>query len=269
MYIFIRVVHAEIQTGIIGVQGVLKNVNGTKIQNLSVMTGWIKLHRNILGWEWYNDPNTSRLFIHLLLKANRKIKEWHGIELSPGQLITGRKTLANELNLSQRQIRTSLSRLETTNEIAIKTTNKFSIITICNWDSYQSTEEDERPTKRPTKSPTNDHKQEDKNKEKNNISVKFEAFRKEYPGTKGGLKKELDNFLKKNSPDVVELLLPALKKEIDYKKRLLKETGFSQAWKNLSTWINKECWEQEFPAIIPTKNGLSEKIFEPAKGLKR
>lgn len=232
------------------------------------MIGWIKLHRKFLDWEWYNDANTTRLFIHLLLKANSEVAEWHGTTLNPGQLITGRKILANELNLSERQIRTSLSRLKTTSEIAIKTTNKFSIVTICNWESYQSKNKDKRPTKRPAKSPVNDHKQEDKNI-KNNILVKFDAFRKEYPGTKNGLKTELDNFLKKNNPEIVELLLPALKKEKAHKERELKVTGFCPAWKNLSTWINKKCFEQEFPEIIPIKNGHSPKVVEPPKGLTR
>ncbi len=227
------------------------------------MNGWIKLHRKLLDWEWYNDPNTSRLFIHLLLKANHEATKWHGISLSPGQLITGRKTLANELNLKEHQIRTSLSHLKTTSEIASKTTGKFSIITICNWDSYQFTEDD----KRPAKSPTNDHRQEDK-KIKNIISVNFETFFKEYPGTKRGLESELENFIKKNNPNIVDLLLPALRKEITYKEHLKKMGEFCPAWKNLSTWINQRCWEQEL-SPIKQKNEHTQKLLEPPKGLKR
>ena len=44
------------------------------------MSGWIKIHRQILEWEWYSDTNTFRVFLHLLLKANHKekkyIEEW-------------------------------------------------------------------------------------------------------------------------------------------------------------------------------------------------
>jgi hypothetical protein len=36
------------------------------------MSGWIKIHRSILEWEWYEDTNTFRLFMHLILKANHK-----------------------------------------------------------------------------------------------------------------------------------------------------------------------------------------------------
>ena len=101
------------------------------------MEGWIKIHRKVFEWRWYTDPNTFRLFVHLLLKATSKSIEWQKIELLPGQLITGRKVLSHELKLSEREIRTSLNKLKATSEIAIKSTNKYSVITICNWTAYQ------------------------------------------------------------------------------------------------------------------------------------
>ena len=41
--------------------------------------GFIKLSKNILEWQWYSDPNVSRLFVHILLKANFKKNNWKGI----------------------------------------------------------------------------------------------------------------------------------------------------------------------------------------------
>ena len=40
------------------------------------MNGYIKLHRSIMDWRWYDDPNTFRMFVHLLLKANHAAKDW-------------------------------------------------------------------------------------------------------------------------------------------------------------------------------------------------
>ena len=40
--------------------------------------GFIKLHRKIIDWEWYDDINTKTLFIHILLMANFEDKKWHG-----------------------------------------------------------------------------------------------------------------------------------------------------------------------------------------------
>ena len=127
--------------------------------------GWIKLHRQILNWEWFNDTNTFRLFIYLLLTANYETKKWQGITINRGQILTGRLKLAKTLNLSEREIRTSLNKLKTTNEITIKTTNKYSIITVCKYDNYQNIENtnDQQPDQQPdqqttNKRPTNDHK---------------------------------------------------------------------------------------------------------------
>lgn len=89
-------------------------------------------------WEWYDDPNTKSLFIHLLLSANIESKNWKGVEVQRGCLITGRDKLAQILGISPRSVRTSLNKLKTTNEIAIKTTNAFSLIQVLNYDKYQS-----------------------------------------------------------------------------------------------------------------------------------
>jgi len=77
-------------------------------------------------------------------------------KLLPGQVITGRKSLAMDLGLSERKIRTSINKLISTNEVTVQTTNKFSIISICNWDAYQHIEQDQRPAERPATSPAKD-----------------------------------------------------------------------------------------------------------------
>ncbi len=99
--------------------------------------GYIKFYRRFMKWEWYQDANTKSLFIHLLLSANFEKKVWRNIVIDKGQLIVGRKKLAKELNLSEQEIRTSIKHLKSTNNITIKTTNKYSLITIVNWEKYQ------------------------------------------------------------------------------------------------------------------------------------
>lgn len=104
------------------------------------MIGWIKLHRQILGWEWYDDPKTFKLFIHLLITANHEQKQWHGITVDRGERIFGRDKLAEELCYSVQELRTCLERLKLTNEITIKSTNRFSIVKVNKYEEYQSTE---------------------------------------------------------------------------------------------------------------------------------
>jgi TusA-related sulfurtransferase len=99
--------------------------------------GWIKIHRKMTEWEWYDDIITFKLFIHLLLTVNYEDKEWHGILIKKGQIVTSRGHLAKQLNVGDQQIRTALTKLKSTSEITIKTTNKYTIITILNWIKYQ------------------------------------------------------------------------------------------------------------------------------------
>lgn len=100
-------------------------------------TGFIKIHRKITEWEWFTDYKVCHLFIYLLLKANWKEKKWMGITINRGQLATGIFSLAEGSGLTVRETRTALSKLKETKEILIKTTNRFSIITICNYETYQ------------------------------------------------------------------------------------------------------------------------------------
>lgn len=98
---------------------------------------FIKLYKKLLKWEWYDDVNTKVLFIHCLLKANWEQNKWHGVDLQPGQFITSTAKLANETNLTVKQVRVALKHLIETGEVASKGQAKYTVITINNWDVYQ------------------------------------------------------------------------------------------------------------------------------------
>lgn len=101
---------------------------------------WVKLHDKFLEWEWHDKPEMVALWLHLLLFANWKDRRGHGIVVRRGQLVTSLNSLNEATGISLRSIRTCLERLKNTGEIEEKTTNKFRIITICNYDSYQDKE---------------------------------------------------------------------------------------------------------------------------------
>lgn len=112
------------------------------------MKGFIKLHRQITEWEWYQDVNTKSVFIHLLLNACYDECRFMGQSVERGQYITSISRLSSDLNISARQVRTALTRLEKTGEIDTHATNKRTLVTISNYGSYQI---DERKTrKKPT-----------------------------------------------------------------------------------------------------------------------
>ena len=102
------------------------------------LNGYIKLYRKLIQWGWYQDNIVKSLFLHCLLMASFKEFDWMGQKMKPGQFITSRKNLSKDLGFSEMQIRTALKKLESTKEITIETTNKYTVITVMNWDNYQS-----------------------------------------------------------------------------------------------------------------------------------
>lgn len=145
------------------------------------MEGWISLHRKFTEWEWYDDLNTKSLFIHCLLKANHKGKKWRGIQVNKGSFITSRNHLSIELNLSEQQIRTALKKLESTNEITIKSTKLNTLISIVNWNKYQDSnqQDNQRATKKQPRSnqratTTNNDNKENNEKKENKIYRSFD-----------------------------------------------------------------------------------------------
>lgn len=99
--------------------------------------GAIWIHRKILDWEWYTDSTTMRVFIHCLLRANWKDGRFFGEPVPRGSFITSYRSLARELNLSERSIRTALNHLKATQEVTQYSTSKHTMITIVNYDEYQ------------------------------------------------------------------------------------------------------------------------------------
>lgn len=146
--------------------------------------GWIKFHRQILEWEWYEDINCFRLFTHLLLKANHKEKRYKGIVVKAGQIVTSRDLLAQETGLSSQQVRTAITKLKSTNEITSITSSQGTIIEVVNYEKYQlSTNEitEEQPTSNQRVTTNkNDKKVNKENIYRNfkHLSLSFDEFNK-------------------------------------------------------------------------------------------
>ena len=59
----------------------------------SSLNGFIKLHRKLVAWGWYQDYVVKDVFLHLLLTANFRDTQWMGVTLKKGQLVTSYKHL--------------------------------------------------------------------------------------------------------------------------------------------------------------------------------
>ena len=134
-------------------------------------TGWIKLHRSFIDWEWYDQPNMVWLFIKCLMLANHEDKKWHGIDIKRGSFITSYENLSSKkAQVSVQQVRTALKRLKLTGEITIKTTNQYTHISINNYDEYQSL--NTQNNKQITNKKQTDNKRITTTKELKNIRIK-------------------------------------------------------------------------------------------------
>ena len=147
------------------------------------MSGWVKLHRQILEWEWYSDNNCFRLFLHLLLKANHKERRFKGMELEIGTIVTSRDLLARETGLTGQQIRTALNKLILTNEITSVSSPQGTIIQIVNYEKYQiATNEitNEQPTSNQRITTNNNVKNNKENTYRRfaHLSLSFQEYNK-------------------------------------------------------------------------------------------
>lgn len=133
------------------------------------MNGYIKLHRQLIEWEWYGDIKVFRVFLHLLLIANFKDSNWRGTLIKRGQVIIGKESLGKTLGLSVQEIKTVLKKLKKSGEISTKATPKFIIVTISNFDSYQDKEpiiEEVATSKQPHSNPIATSKQPQRKNDK-------------------------------------------------------------------------------------------------------
>ena len=134
------------------------------------MIGFIQLHRKLMEWEWYTDQKTFKVFLHCLLKANFKDKQWRGSTIKRGQFVTSISHLASETGLTVKQVRTALDNLESTGEVGKQSTNLNTCITVIYYDKYQS---EGKPMDKPKgKQKTNEGQQlNNVNKENKEINI--------------------------------------------------------------------------------------------------
>ena len=101
------------------------------------MAGWVKLHRQILNWEWYSDINVKVLFIHCLVSANYEQKVWRGVVINPGQFYTSLSNLSLEVGISVKAVRIALDKLRRTNDVHSKRQGNGMLITVVKYKAWQ------------------------------------------------------------------------------------------------------------------------------------
>ena len=99
--------------------------------------GWIKIHRSLLDWEWYEDDEAVKMLIHLNLKVNIKDKMWKGQLIKAGSIALSWNTLSESIGYSIQKCRTIIRKLEYSNEITRFVTSKYQVVTLVKWGQMQ------------------------------------------------------------------------------------------------------------------------------------
>lgn len=102
------------------------------------MIGYLQLNREFLTSDFRQslDSNTFTIYMDLMMNAYFADSVYKKIPIKRGDVITGRKALAKRTNLSEQTVRTALRKLTKKGVISKTSTNRFSIITIKNYDEY-------------------------------------------------------------------------------------------------------------------------------------
>jgi DNA-binding transcriptional MerR regulator len=217
------------------------------------MSGWIKLHRKFLDWEWFNKSEAVHLFLYMLIKANHKDAKWQGNDVKRGQFISSLGNISNATGISIQQIRTILKKLEKTNEIELKSTSQFTIVTICKYECYQ--DENETTNKPLTNNQQTTNKQSTTNKnDKKEKKILFDEFWTLYSKSVDK-QKCLDKFEKLSDEEIKSIFetLPFY----------IIQTPDKTYRKNPLTYLNGKCWNDidlSKPQII--NNTLPNEIWE-------
>ena len=123
------------------------------------MRGWLKLDRDIMSSQVAKCPIMLKVWIWCLTRANwspawvttRTGRGTTEVKLEPGQFIFGRSTAAVALSMNESLVYSKMKKLVRMGNINMQTNTHYSIVTLCNWGTYQDLEgEDEQANSQPT-----------------------------------------------------------------------------------------------------------------------
>jgi hypothetical protein len=217
------------------------------------MSGWVKLHHKLLESMVFKSDGMLKIWIWCLLKASHKerwvlIKTGRGnteVKLSPGQFIFGRKTAAKELGENENTTYKRIKKLKKSQNVTIESNTKYSIVTICNWETYQS--EEKKSNIESNNQVTTKYQPSNTNKivkivKKDIYPSFFENFWFAYP-------KKID---KKTAWKVYKKKMKTISPEkimsgLNLYKKYVESMGTEKQYiKNAATWLNGECWNNTY-----------------------
>lgn len=190
--------------------------------------GWVRLPRELLKSHLFHNEKLWKVFTWCLLKATWKPHELmvgrQKVKLEPGQFVFGRHAAARELNMKPSTVWSYIKLLELDRIIDIKPNNKFSLITVANWELWQS--DNKNPDSKLDNKRTTDGQQMDTNKNskegkegKEIYTPEFEAWYSSWP-RKQGKSDSAKNFARRVKEHGLSFILQCSQNYLDYYEHL-------------------------------------------------
>lgn len=227
------------------------------------MSNWIKLSRNIANNDiWHLEPFTkAQAWIDILMLTNYKdshlkLKNGQLVKIQRGQCGWSKLKLAKRWQWSRNKVTRFFDYLFEQEMIQQTNIENTTIITVLNYDRYQSetTNETTNDTTNDTTNETLIKKVKKEKKEKEN-NKDFENFFSLYPRKE--VKKEAAKCFEKALKDGVMLciILDGVKRY----NRFIEEKKVERRFIKLpTTWLNQGCWDDDYgesvenaPKIVP------------------
>lgn len=204
-------------------------------------------------WEWYENTNVFRLFYHCLLHTNLEDKRYCGKEIKAGQYVSSITRISAETGLTESQVRTALKKLKDTGYISTKSTNKYTIYTVNEYQKYidcgqvakATTEENtvvkngtkmEQTVERKMEQPEKNAKETCEKSNKKAINECFEKLWKQYPNKRGkgqvsdAKKKVLYQIGEEHIQRALKRYLNGLEKDASWRKPQNGSTFFNSGY---------------------------------------
>lgn len=203
-------------------------------------------------WEWYENTNVFRLFTHCLLHTNTQDTRYCGREIKAGQFVSSIPRISAETGLTESQVRTALKKLKDTGYISTKSTNKYTIYTVNEYQKYidcgqvaETTTEENTVVENGTKMEQTDKnakkncEKSKENCEKSNkkaINECFERLWKQYPNKRGkgqvsdAKKKVLYQIGEEHIQRALKRYLDGLEKDASWRKPQNGSTFFNSGY---------------------------------------
>ena len=212
---------------------------------MNSLSGFVKLHRKLIAWGWYQDYVVKDVFLHLLLTANFKKTKWRGRELDEGQVVIGYQKLSDELGFGVQRIRTALNKLKSTNEITLESTSRYTVVTIVNWREYQSADE---PINMQTNTNSNKQLTNNQQQRKNGKNVKNDKNGKNGRGTRTAHGEFQNVFLSDSELQELKTRYPNdYETKIERLSRYLASTGkkYHDHYATLIDWLQEDAAQEQ------------------------